>query len=170
MFRVFLGLGSNVGDRLGYLARAVDGLAAILHVSAESSVYETEPVGFKNQTDFLNMVVEGTSADKPRVLLRKLKVLEERSGRTRKNHMKPREIDVDILLYEGITYSDDRVTVPHPELEHRRFVLEPLAEIAPTVKHPVHGLTAGEMLRRCRDAGRVTRIGTVRPVRHERIS
>ena len=168
MFRVFVGLGSNVGNRMSYLTKAVDALASVMHVSAQSSVYETEPVGYKDQPEFFNMVVEGATGREPRMLLEQIKHLEKRVGREHNEHMKPREIDIDILLYEGLAYRDEEVSVPHPELENRRFVLEPFAEIAPDVKHPVHGRSVSEMLSACGDTSSVVRVGQVRLPRAEK--
>jgi len=126
-------------------------------VKTVSSVYETEPVGYKDQAAFLNVVVEIETDEHPPKLLRRLQHIEERVGRTHKVHLQPREIDIDILLYEGLSYRDALVAVPHPEFTERRFVLEPLNEIAPEVKHPVLAKTVSQLLEICPDTSAVVR-------------
>src|SRR5215472_5963839 len=129
MVRVFLGLGSNLGDRSAYLKEALKEIHELAPVVASSPVYETEPVGMESDHLFYNMVVEVETSLRPPDLLRALKSIERKTGRKHAAHHLDREIDIDILLYEGIEYADERVRVPHPQLEHRRFALEPLKEI-----------------------------------------
>lgn len=156
-FRVFLCLGSNLGDRLGYLTRAAGELAKIVRIRSVSSVYETEAVGDTSQPKFLNVVLEVETQLMPPDFIRELKAIEKRVGRKDPRHLRPREIDIDILMYHGWSYEDNSVCVPHPELERRRFVLEPLSEIAPRAIHPIHGQTVSVMLRHCHDRSRVMR-------------
>jgi len=160
VYRVFVSLGSNVGDRLGYLNRAASEIGKIPETKIvwSSSVYETSPVGSTEQANFLNAVLEVNTSLLPGDLLQEVKGLEQKVGRTPGTHWGPREIDIDILLYDGVTARDGTVTVPHPELEKRRFVLVPLREIAPDVVHPVSGLTVEELAHACRDTGRVVKI------------
>ncbi len=157
MYRVYLGLGSNLGDRLGNLTAAVDGIGEIARVVSVSSVYESEPVGMEGVTDFLNMAVAVDTTDDPPLLLVKLKKIEKHLGRKSRGHMLPRTIDIDILLYRGMAYEDGMVKVPHPELHNRRFALEPLHEIAPTAVHTTMEKTAGWLLRNCRGSHRVVK-------------
>jgi 2-amino-4-hydroxy-6-hydroxymethyldihydropteridine diphosphokinase len=139
--KAYIGLGSNVGDRLGHLRRALEVLAAKgVEVVAVSSVYETDPVG-PPQDDYLNAAAEVSTYLPPAGLLRTLKETEAEAGRTGRERWGPREIDLDLLLYgdETIDEADadgNRVTVPHPELTHRAFVLVPLIEIAPRLDLP----------------------------------
>ena len=127
--RVFLGLGSNMGDRLGHLRRAVSELP---DVAAVSSVYETAPVGGPpGQNDYLNIVVELDTTLVPRELLDVAQRLEEEAGRVRTVRFGPRTLDVDVLLVEGVAVDEPDLVVPHPRMWQRRFVLEPLAELAP---------------------------------------
>ena len=157
MYRVYLGLGSNVGDRLDNLSKAVAEIKAIASVISVSSVYETEPVGMQSREMFYNMAMSIDTEDRPAQLLMKLKQIEKKIGRKHFGHLLDREIDIDILLYHGWSYEDAIVCVPHPELEQRRFVLEPLNEIAPTALHPMLGQTIASLLRQCRDRGSVVR-------------
>ena len=157
MARAFLGLGSDVGDRLECLSRAVGALSRMMRVTALSSVYETEPVGMSDRGLFYNIVAEVHTNMPPEALLKEIKGIERELGRKDRTHLMPREIDIDILLYDGLVHRDGTLSVPHPEMERRRFVLEPLAELAPDIVHPVSGLTAGQMLERCEDHSDVVR-------------
>ena len=157
MYHVFLGLGSNVGDRLTFLARAVEEIGSIATINSISSIYETEPVEMQSTEMFYNMALSVETTDHPSELLVKLKLIEKKLGRTSSGRLFDREIDIDILLYRGWSYEDATVRVPHAELEHRRFVLEPLNEIAPTALHPILGQTIASLLRQCRDRSRVMR-------------
>ena len=156
MYRVFLGLGSNVGNREEYLNRAAVAISRLpeTRVVWFSSVYETEPYGNAEQSKFLNAAAEIETALYPPQLLAALKQIETETGRKSSEHWGPREIDIDILLYDALVFSDASVTVPHADLEHRRFVLVPLREIAPDLVHPVTGLTVEEMAAAC-TGGRV---------------
>jgi 2-amino-4-hydroxy-6-hydroxymethyldihydropteridine diphosphokinase len=157
VYTVYLGLGSNLGDRLDNLNRAVNGIGAIADLHSLSSIYETEPVGMDSQEYFLNMAVEISTPHDPPLLMVQLKAIEKKVGRKLPSHMEPRIIDIDILLYRGLAYQDHTVRVPHAMLEHRRFALEPLCEIAPTAVDPVSERTVAWMLRHCRDNHAIVR-------------
>jgi len=147
MNRVFIGLGSNVGDRLRYLQRAVTALGELPGTSVKnlSAVYETEPVGLKDQPTFLNAVVEIETTLDVRSLYAALKEIERQLGRVTRQRWGPREIDLDLLYYNDMVLSDSDLSVPHPEVSNRRFVLIPLAEIAPEFIDPVRNTTIREM-------------------------
>ena len=157
--RVFIGLGSNLGDRAAFLKKAGEHLKNLREsrVVWYSSVYETDPYGKEDQGRFLNAVGEIETTLLPPALLTELKSIEIAVGREQREHWGPREIDLDILLYDGFVYQDDQVTVPHPEMEKRKFVLVPLREIAPDLVHPVSGLTVEELSASCPDHGRVVK-------------
>jgi 2-amino-4-hydroxy-6-hydroxymethyldihydropteridine diphosphokinase len=157
MSRIFIGLGSNLGDRAKYLHRALSEMAD-LHQTAVvkfSSVYETEPIGVKEQPKFLNMVVEVDSTLRPDELVRELKEIEHRIGRTYSEHWGPREIDLDLLYYGGEMLNETALQVPHPEISNRRFVLVPLKEIASEFQDPLRHLSVQELLQRCSDPSAV---------------
>jgi len=158
-YSVFIGLGSNVGERHRYLNAAAAELRRLpsTKVVWYSSVYETDPVGVKDQPKFLNAVGELETSLLPPDLLGELKRIEQKTGRIERERWGPREIDLDILIYDGLVYSDESVTVPHPELGRRKFVLLPLREIAPDLVHPVNGMTIEELARECGDEGRVVK-------------
>ncbi len=141
--RLWLGLGSNMGDRLGNLRRAVFALEVHpeLEVLRGSRVYETDYVGPGSQQMYLNACLEVATCLEPLVLLAVLKGIEERLGRMPGGHMLPRPIDLDILLWQGRISQDARLTIPHPRARQRRFVLEPLAELAPQEIFPDSGET-----------------------------
>jgi len=156
-YSVFIGLGSNVGDRFKHLvaaAREIKNLPEVKYIWS-SSVYDTDPWGQPGQARFLNAVVEVETSLGPRELLQKIKEIEARLGRTTTDRWGPREIDCDILLYEGLVHKDDVVQVPHVDLEQRRFALVPLREIAPELVHPVSGMTMEELAASCSDRGKV---------------
>jgi 2-amino-4-hydroxy-6-hydroxymethyldihydropteridine diphosphokinase len=135
MTRAFLGLGSNVGDRPRHLREAVETLGVLAdsgtHLRAVSPVYETEPVGGPEQGRFLNLVVEIDTELTPRALLGVCHRLEAAAGRVRGERWGPRTLDVDILWMEGVQVEEPDLTVPHPRMEERRFVLAPLRDLAP---------------------------------------
>jgi 2-amino-4-hydroxy-6-hydroxymethyldihydropteridine diphosphokinase len=157
MFLVYLGLGSNIGDRFGFLGKAIKELEKIVVVKSISSVYETEPWGVENQNRFLNVALEIETGLFPLELLSKLQQTESKLGRKIKSHMDPRTMDIDILMYHGWSFENNLLSIPHPELERRRFVLEPLSEIAPMAVHPILGKTMISLLRHCRDRNLVMR-------------
>lgn len=142
--RVALALGSNVGDRLGHLREAVEGLARVVQVDAVSSVYETDPVGYEDQPDFLNAVLVGVTGLGPRELLEAAHRLEAAAGRRRSFPDAPRELDVDLVLYGGLVVRGPDLTVPHPRWKERSFVLGPLADVAPGWVDPETGRTVEE--------------------------
>lgn len=158
-YTAYLGLGSNVGERHSYLQKATSAIGRIdgVRVVWTSSVYETDPVGRTDQPKFLNAVVEIETSAPPDELLAQLKCVEQEVGRTTAERWGPREIDIDILLYDGLVYDSEAVTVPHPELPKRKFVLAPLREIAPDLVHPISGLTVTELSAQCRDEAKVVK-------------
>ncbi len=166
MFRVYLGLGSNIGSRAEQLSAAVASIGQVARVCAVSPVYETEPVGMEGAENFLNMALEIETEDDPPLLLVKLRKIEKTMGRKPSTHHGPRIIDIDILLYRGMAYDDAIVRVPHPQLHRRRFVLEPLNDIAPTALHPTMEKTVGWLLRNCPDTHRVTPAGSLPETAH----
>ncbi len=154
--RVFLGLGSNLGDREAALEGALERLSARgVRVRRRSSLWLTAPVGGPPQGDFLNAVAEGETTLGPEALLEACLGTEREMGRVRAERNGPRTIDVDILFFGDERHELPGLVIPHPRLSERRFVLEPLAEIAPDLVHPVLGLTVRELLLRCPDASPV---------------
>jgi 2-amino-4-hydroxy-6-hydroxymethyldihydropteridine diphosphokinase len=142
----YLSLGSNVGDRAVNLREAIQRLQQVGTVAAVSSFYETEPVEFTAQDWFLNCVVLLETEKMPAELLKSVLDVERAMGRRRAENKGPRNIDIDILLYEGAIVEQKGLTIPHPSMHERRFVLEPLAEIAADVHHPILKKSAQDML------------------------
>ena len=142
----FLGLGTNVGDRAVNLAEALHRLAEIAEIVETSSVYETDPVGYTDQPRFWNMVAEIRTDLPARELMAVLLEIEKQMGRERTFPNAPRIIDIDILLYDDVTTSDAFITLPHPRMSERAFVLKPLAEIAPAATDPRTGERYAEIL------------------------
>jgi len=143
--RVYLSLGSNVGDRGANLRAAIERLGRFGRVVALSSFYETEPVEFSAQAWFLNCAAALETEKQPRQLLKAVLEVERRMGRRRMQKKGPRNIDIDILLFADWIVETKGLTIPHPALHRRRFVLEPLAEIAPDARHPVFKKTIREL-------------------------
>ena len=142
---VYLSLGSNLGDREGNLQAALQRLSSLGEVVAVSSIYETEPVDFARQPWFLNCAVALATEKMPKQLLAGLQAIEKQMGRQRTQPKGPRVIDLDILLFGNSIVDTAGLTIPHPALHQRRFVLEPLAEIAPEQRHPVFKRTVREL-------------------------
>ncbi|HZW81745.1 MAG TPA: 2-amino-4-hydroxy-6-hydroxymethyldihydropteridine diphosphokinase [Candidatus Deferrimicrobiaceae bacterium] len=144
----YLSLGSNIGNREAHLRDAQDRLTALGRVAAVSSFYETEPVEFTEQPWFLNCAVEIRTELTAQELMTAILGIEKSMGRQREQKKGPRIIDIDILLFGDAVLDSAEVTIPHPAMHERRFVLEPLAEIAPEARHPV----LNKMIRELRDA------------------
>ncbi len=159
MKRVFLSLGSNLGDRVAHLQSAVDALiAGGLRVQRVSPLYRTEPVDFQPQSWFVNCVVEIATDRMPMQLLRTLKHLERALGRRPGVLKGPRAIDIDILLYENVIVRSAALTIPHARLSERRFVLAPLRDLEPNLRHPVMQRKVIEMLAETTDKSQVLRL------------
>src|SRR5579885_2977193 len=135
----YLALGSNLGDRRGNIAAALQRLRAIIEIETISSVYETEPVGYLEQPRFLNIVCGGKTRLSAQELLKAAKEIEVAIGRQPTFRNGPRPIDIDIIFYDDLHITEDNLTIPHPRMAERAFVLVPLAEIAPDAVDPVTG-------------------------------
>jgi 2-amino-4-hydroxy-6-hydroxymethyldihydropteridine diphosphokinase len=154
---VYLSLGSNLGDRSANLRAAIERLGEAGVVKAVSGFYETEPVELRDQPWFLNCVVALETSDSPEALLQRALAIEQEMGRLRMKDKGPRSIDIDILLFGDRVVEERGLKIPHPAMQQRRFVLEPLAEIAPEARHPQLRKTARELLADL-PAGQVVRL------------
>ena len=146
LYLAYLSLGSNMGDREKNLRDAIARLEGTGHVTSISSFYETEPVDFTDQAWFLNCAVGLETAETAGQLMKRILQIEREMGRQRLQKKGPRIIDIDILLFSDQIIGSPELTVPHPAMQKRRFVLEPLAEIAPRARHPVLRKSVCELL------------------------
>lgn len=158
---IYLSLGSNLGDREQNLRDAVRRLGSVGTLQTISSIYETEPVEFTDQPVFMNCAVGLETSASPDQLMVELLEIEKAMGRQRVQKKGPRIIDLDILLFGDQVVNLPALTIPHPSMHQRRFVLEPLAEIAPQARHPVLEETARELLEELPQGQSVRRIGTI---------
>lgn len=149
MNRVFIGVGSNKGDRENYIKRALEHLKKDEDIETKkiSSIIETEPEGNPDQSKFLNLAIEIETFINPYILFKRLKNIERMLGREETDKKwQPREIDLDILLFDDIVIKGKNLKIPHPLMHERFFVLKPLSEIAPEAKHPIFDKTISELL------------------------
>lgn len=158
--RVFIGVGSNLGNRRGYYQKALDLMADLPQTAIVrcSSLYETEPIG-EAKNWYINGVVELETSLSPQHLLSRLQKIESALGRTRAKKWASRTIDLDILLFDKQVVNEERLRIPHPEMHRRRFVLLPLSELAPRFVHPLLGSTVAELLVGLADDKQVLRFG-----------
>ena len=150
---VYIGFGSNIGNRLKHIQNAIHALSKTegIVLQKTSSVYKTDPVGYEAQAQFLNGAASIQTSLSPLSLLHTLKDIETVIGRQHRIHWGPREIDLDLLIYGDLCLQTEKLVVPHPEMHLRRFVLVPLAEIAPDLVHPVFQETIQTLLERLED-------------------
>lgn len=151
MSKVAIALGSNVGDRLLFLKKAVGSIKSLGKILALSPLYDTSPYGFTEQPDFLNAVLLLDTSLSAMDLLIELKRIEKEVGRKERIRWGPREIDLDIILYDEMEVDTDELTIPHPDFQNRIFVLKPLLDVAPALRIPRTRQTIGEILNNCQD-------------------
>lgn len=153
-----LHLGSNQGDRLAYLKSAFNSITSSLgEVTASSNTYETAPWGVTDQQDFYNVALRVRSMVQPFMALRRIQQIEHQLGRLRKHYWGPRTIDIDILYCDELIVDTSFLTLPHPRLHLRNFVLFPLLEVVPNWIHPIFGTTTEQLLAACQDPCPVTK-------------
>ncbi|WP_293444441.1 2-amino-4-hydroxy-6-hydroxymethyldihydropteridine diphosphokinase [Persephonella sp.] len=146
MEKVFLGIGSNVGEKIPYIKKAVTLLSKILTDMEKAPLYISKAVGFEDQPDFINTVISGYTDIEPYELFKKVKDIEKKVGRIKRFRWGPREIDIDILFYGNLLIEKDDLIIPHPRIHERDFVLKPLSDLDPDFVHPVFKKTVKELL------------------------
>lgn len=151
---IYIGLGSNMGDRVAHLREAVGRMRQVIHIQKVSQLYVAAPLGYVRDDAFINACLQGTTDLKPIDLLRELQAIEQAMGR-RRVQFGPRPIDLDILFYGAVEMHTYELTLPHPRIPERAFVLKPLAEIAPDLMHPVLYYTVKQLLHEVDDADQV---------------
>jgi len=157
--KIILSLGSNVGDRKENINAALSELMSSgFDADSVSSYYETEPVGFKEQDDFINIAVSGAFEGEPEKLIGMIRTIESDLGRVREMKYGPRTIDIDIILFGERKIGSVDLTIPHPEFRNRRFVLVPVCEIEPDAQDPVTGRTVSFLLSECADTSNVSKM------------
>lgn len=154
--KIYLSLGSNLGDRAAQIEKALTRLSEEgVRITKRSSLYETEPVEFHKQGWFLNCAVEAETILTPKQLLRVVRDIEKELGRKRVVRSGPRTLDIDILIYDDVLMSGKDLEIPHPRMSHRRFVLIPMVEIAPSLRHPALHLTMSQLLEATSDRSQI---------------
>src|SRR3954468_11597475 len=152
---VYIGLGSNLGDRVANLREAGQRLGAVVRIENASQLYVAAPLGYVRDDAFVNAVIRGTTTLKPLELLEMMQAIESAMGRRSGVQYGPRPIDLDLLFYEAVQMETRKLTVPHPRIAQRAFVLKPLAEIAPEFMHPVLYYTISQLLQDADDVDQV---------------
>jgi len=162
MPKVYLGLGSNLGDRQKHILGAVSALTGISDIKfhRSSSIYETEPWGNKDQPGFLNSIVEVETDLSPQDLIKVLKDIENRLGRKKREKWMEREIDIDVLFYDNEVIKNDFLEIPHKEICNRKFILVPMCELERNFKHPLSGKKMFELLDETKDESSVKLFST----------
>lgn len=155
-FEIYLGVGSNLGDRESKIRFALCQLGKIVKIKRLSKIYETAPWGYQNQPKFLNLVIKCTTDLSPKNLLNSCKTIEKKAGREVSFRYGPRALDIDILIYENLVMKDASLEIPHGKLHMRAFVLIPLKEIAPGLIHPVLQVSVSEMIEKLETREEVT--------------
>ena len=157
MSKVYLGLGSNINDRIDYIERALKEIEGLkdTKIIKSSSIYETEPWGHKEQNSFLNLVVLIETSFSPLNLIVRLKEIEIKCGRIKRDKWFEREIDIDILFFDDFILKSEQLEIPHPQLQNRRFVLVPLNEIEPDFIHPLLNVNITSLLETSKDKSEV---------------
>jgi 2-amino-4-hydroxy-6-hydroxymethyldihydropteridine diphosphokinase len=159
MPRVFISIGSNLGDRVLNCKKALHEISAFAKVLRVSSAYETEPVGNEDQPCFINCAAEIETALPPIELLKRLREVEDGLGRVRDEKWGPRTMDIDLIFYDDLIIDTEELKIPHVSAHARRFVLEPVCEIDPWVVHPGFGVRVYELLDKLEDAKKVEKVG-----------
>jgi 2-amino-4-hydroxy-6-hydroxymethyldihydropteridine diphosphokinase len=152
---VYIGLGSNLGDRVAHLREAGQRLSAIVKIERASQLYVAAPLGYVRDDAFVNAVIRGTTTLKPMELLEMMQAIEAAMGRRSGVQYGPRPIDLDLLFYDAVQIETRKLTIPHPRMAQRAFVLKPLAEIAPDLMHPVLYYTISQLLQDAEDVEQV---------------
>jgi len=151
MKKIFLGLGSNIGNKEKNIKEAIKLLSDFVFKIKVSKMYKSKAYGFENQDDFLNAAISGYTDLDLEELFNKIKWIEKKIGRKKRFHWGPREIDIDILFYNSMVYSDENITVPHPRLHERDFVLKPLMDLDPKLVHPVLNKSIEDLFTQLKD-------------------
>jgi 2-amino-4-hydroxy-6-hydroxymethyldihydropteridine diphosphokinase len=159
MPRVFISIGSNLGDRVLNCKKALGEISAFAKILRVSSAYETEPVGNEDQPSFINCAAEIETALPPPELLKRLREVEDKLGRVRDEIWGPRTIDIDLIFYDDLIVDTEELKIPHVSAHARRFVLEPICEIDPWLVHPGFGVRVYELLDRLENTKKVEKVG-----------